>query len=295
MKKKRIALLIIFGIIIIIVGLILYGSYSFKQMKDNETKNIISTVSFNDNHIINEQDIINLPQSIQKWLRHSGVIGREEIKLTYVKQEALMKLKPEQTKWYSAQAIQYITTQKPAFIWTVDMNMMPLIKIKGRDKSVEGKGEMLIKLSSLINIVNERGEKLDEGALQRYLAEIVWSPSSVISPFIEWEEIDSLTAKAIINYKGTVASGTFYFNEKGDFIKFTTMRYKDNVPKSKHYPWVITVQEYKTFEGIRVPSKTKVTWELDKADWTWLNLEIKDIKYNNNARKIFNNYIQNKK
>lgn len=295
MKKIRIVLLIISVIIIIIVGLTLYVSYSFNQMTDNETKNIISSVSLKEPSIIKEQDIINLPQPVQKWLRSSGVIGREEIKLTYVKQKALMKLKPEQTKWYSAKAIQYITTQKPAFIWTVDMNMMPLIKIKGRDKSVEGKGEMLIKLNSLINVVNEKGEKLDEGALQRYLAEIVWSPSSVISPLIEWEEIDSLSAKAIINYKGTVASGTFYFNEKGDFIKFTTMRYKDNIPKSKRYPWVITVQEYKTFEGIRVPSKTKVTWELDKADWTWLILEIKDIKYNNNARKIFNNYFQTKK
>ncbi|MFA6200483.1 MAG: DUF6544 family protein [Bacteroidales bacterium] len=104
-----------------------------------------------------------------------------------------------------------------------------------------------------------------------------------------------LISKSNINYKGTVASGTFYFNEKGDFIKFTTMRYKDNVQKSKHYPWVITVQEYKTFEGIRVPSKTKVMWELDKADWTWLNLEIKDIKYNKNAIIISNNYPQNRK
>ena len=295
MKKIRIALFIIFGIIIIIFGLILYGSYNFKQTTDNETKNILSSVSLKETRIIKEQDIINLPQPIQKWLRSSGAIGKEEIKLTYVKQKALMKLKPEQKEWYSADAIQYITTEKPAFIWTVDMDMMPLIKIKGRDKSVEGKGEMLIKLNSLINVVNEKGEKLDEGALQRYLAEIVWSPSFVISPLIEWEEIDSLSAKAIINYKGTVASGTFYFNEKGDFIKFTTMRYNDNILKAKRYPWVITVQEYKTFEGIRVPSKMKITWELDKADWTWLNLEIQDIKYNNNASKIFNNYLQNRK
>ena len=286
MKKIRIALLIILSIIILIIVFVLIGSYRFNRMTDNETKNIVLNVSFKENHIINEQDIINLPQPVQKWLRLSGVIGKEEIKLAYVKQKALMKLKPEQKEWYSAKAIQYITTEKPAFIWTVDMNMMPLIKIKGRDKSVEGKGEMLIKLNSLINVVNEKGEKLDEGALQRYLAEIVWSPSSVISPLIKWEEIDSLSAKAMINYKGTVASGTFYFNEKGDFIKFTTMRYKDNTPEAKRYPWVITVQEYKTFEGIRVASKMKVTWDLEKGNWTWLDLEIQDIKYNKNACEI---------
>ncbi|MFA6200178.1 MAG: DUF6544 family protein [Bacteroidales bacterium] len=51
------------------------------------------------------------------------------------------------------------------------------------------------------------------------MAEKVWSPSSAISPLIEWEGIYSLLAKVIINYKRTVANGIFYFNEKGNFIK----------------------------------------------------------------------------
>ncbi|MDN5330561.1 MAG: hypothetical protein PWP35_2348 [Bacteroidales bacterium] len=36
---------------------------------------------------------------------------------------------------------------------------------------------MLIKVNSLIPVVNEKGNKLDEGTLQRYLGEIVWFPS----------------------------------------------------------------------------------------------------------------------
>lgn len=287
----RIVLLIISSIIIIIAGLILYGSYHFNKMTDNETKNIIYNVSLKDNNIIKEQDIINLPQPVQKWIRSSGIIGKEEIKLALVKQKALMKMKPDQKEWYSAKAIQYITTEKPAFIWCVEMNMMPLVKIKGRDKFINGKGEMLIKLNSLISVVNEKGKKIDEGTLQRYLGEMVWSPSLALSPLIKWEEIDSLTAKAIMSYNGTEASGTFYFNEKGDFIKFITMRYKDNTPNATRYPWIITVDKYSIFGGIKVPSKMKATWQLEKGDWTWLNLEIQDIKYNKNACKIIHQLL----
>lgn len=281
----KIAILIIVVIIIIIILSSLVGSFIFSKKIDNETREIISSVSYRESHIINEEDLINLPQPIQKWLRLSGVIGKEEIKLAYVKQKVLMKLKPEQKEWYSAKAMQYIRAEEPAFIWTLDMKMMPFINIKGRDKSLEGRGEMLIKLNSLINVANEKGGNIDEGAMQRYLAEIVWLPSMALSRLIKWEEIDSLSAKATLNYRGREVSGNFYFNNEGDFTGFKTMRYKDNTPSAKRYLWEIGVKEYKTFEGIRVPSKLGVKWVIDKIDWTWLDLEVEEIKYNANAIK----------
>ena len=71
-----------------------------------------------------------------------------------------------------------------------------------------------------------------------------------------------------MNYKGTHGSGTFYFNEKGDFIKFIALRYKGNEPDSKRYPWVLTVDDYAEFGGIRIPSKMKATWKLDNCEST---------------------------
>ena len=42
----------------------------------------------------------------------------------------------------------------------------------------------------------------------------------------------------------------------------------------------MAIQEYSTCEGIRVPSKMTSTWRLDSEDWTWLKLEVTDIRYN---------------
>jgi len=122
--------------------------------------------------------------------------------------------------------------------------------------------------------------------LQRYIGELVWFPSLALSPLIEWEEIDDFSAKATIKYSGTCACGTFYFNENGDFIKFITLRYMEN--EDKKYPWILTVDGYSKFEGIKIPSKMKATWKLDKGDWTWLDLEILDAKHNKNV-SIFAN------
>lgn len=127
---------------------------------------------------------------------------------------------------------------------------------------------MLIKLNSLITIVDEQGNKMDEGSIQRYLGEMVWFPSLALSPYITWQEINETSATATMDYKGTKGSGTFYFNTEGNIIKFSALRYKGNEPDAKRYNWVLLVEEYKTFEGIKVPSKMTATWELEKADWT---------------------------
>ena len=268
------------NLIILLVAVVSLSSCSMNKMITRETEEILNAAKTPEPIIITEAAIQELPVPVQQWMHSTGIIGKPAINAARVSQKALMKMKPEQQDWQTAEAEQYTTTNPPAFIWTVNMKMAPLIKIKGRDKFVAGKGEMLIKINSLINVVNEKGTRMDEGTLQRFLGELVWYPSLALSPYITWEAIDETSAKAIMTYKGTNGSGTFHFNEKGDFVKFVALRFMGNKPDARRYPWVLTVEDYAVFEGIKVPSKMKATWKLDKGDWTWLDLEINSIKYN---------------
>jgi len=271
---------IIPNLIILVVVVISFSSLSMKKMITRETHGILSGIDSSESKIITDTDVNELPTPVYKWIQNTGMIGKPVIQSAYVKQKALMKMKPEQKDWKPAKAEQFTVMDVPAFIWTVNMNIAPFIKIKGRDKFVNGKGEMLVKMNSLINVVNEKGEHMDKGTLQRYLGELVWYPSLALSPYISWETIDEFSAKATMNYNGTSGNGTFYFDEKGDFIKFITLRFKGNEAEAKRYPWILTVDDYAVFEGIKVPSKMKATWKLEEGDWTWLDLEITDIKYN---------------
>lgn len=90
--------------------------------------------------IIGEDDLAELPNSVQNWLKNTGIIGKPEPKRVWVKQKALMKMKSDQKNWYEAEAEQYVRIDEPAFIWTVKMKMSPLIKLRGRDKFVNGRG-----------------------------------------------------------------------------------------------------------------------------------------------------------
>ena len=268
------------NVIILLVALFSLSFHAFNNKVANEISTIMKHGDTTKISVITKEQLDDLPYPVAKWLNLSGMVGNEKINTVWLSQKARMKMKPGQKDWNDAVAEQYYSVEKPAFVWKVKMNMPPFIKITGRDKFVNGKGEMLIKIFSLLNIVNEKGEKMDEGTLQRFLAEIVWFPSAALSEYISWEAIDSLSAKATMNYKGTTGSGTFYFNEQGDFVKFSTLRYKSNKADAQRYEWIVTVKEHSIKNGIKIPTKVEVTWVLENGEWTWLDLIITDIQYN---------------
>lgn len=79
------------------------------------------------------EQLFELPLPVSNWLKSSGVVGKEKIYFVWLKQEAKMKMKPHQGKWTEASAVQYFSVQNPAFIWKVEMNILPFLKIIGRE------------------------------------------------------------------------------------------------------------------------------------------------------------------
>lgn len=269
------------NIIILLVAIAAFADWNFNRDVKNEIKDLLAQNPTDKKEILTEEKISNLPPIIQKWLKNSGAVGKEMIRTVRLKQKGKMKMKPEQDKWYEANAVQYFTIDNPAFIWKVKVDMMPLVYFTGRDKFKDGKGSMIIKILSLINVVNDSdNEKLNQGTLQRYLGEIIWFPTAAVSPYIKWEEVDSLTAKATMTYKGTTGSALFYFNDKGDFVKFSAMRYMGTEEKSQLKEWIITLNEYAVYDGIKIPVKGEATWKLEDGDFTWYKLEVYDVEYN---------------
>lgn len=253
---------------------------SFKQKIKEETSVVLGNATSRKSEILTEKETIHLPAPVQNWLKVSGAVGQEKVRTAALKQNFLLKLKPEQKKWKHAITQQFFNAENPAFIWTIRLKMAPFVSVLGRDKFIDGKGEMQMTLNGIFNLGKETGEKMDEGTLQRYLGETVWFPSGLVSPHISWEEMDAHSAKATMNYKGTTGSGTFYFNKEGLFEKFVAVRYYGNSKDAKRYEWIITAQEHTEFNGIKIPSKLEATWMLDSGPWTWCKLEISDIRYN---------------
>ncbi|WP_299457852.1 DUF6544 family protein [uncultured Microscilla sp.] len=269
----------ILNAIFLIATIISYSAFSFKNKVSKERVQMLKSSTNISQKVITEKDISHLPAVVQKWLVNGGVMGKKPITNIRLTQDLQLKMTPEQNSWNNGIAEQYITVQPPTFNWSIKTRM-GVMGVVGRDKFEHGQGEMVIKLMSLVSVANaKQSEKVDQATLQRYLAEIVWYPTASLSPYIVWEQIDGNTAKATMKVNDTKGAGAFYFDDHGNFLKFTALRYKDLKDKE---PKLWTVSAIKTEErnGIRMPVELKADWKLDNGDWTWLKLKIKAINYN---------------
>lgn len=268
------------NIIILLAAIIGFSSFNFKEKIKKERIELFKNSQREKGKIISSNTLDGLPTIIQKWLTNSGVVGTKTIFNVYLTQELQLKLKPDQENWNEGKAEQYFTIHPPAFNWNISTEMNSFLSVVGRDKFFEGKGEMIIKLLSVIPVANAKDEKkIDQATLQRYLAEIVWFPSASLSQHIEWETIDAHAARATMTYRGTVGSGVFHFDKYGNFEKFVAMRYQDSNAE-KPTEWTVIATKIEERNGIKIPIECEASWELKSGNWTWLRLKITDIQYN---------------
>ncbi|MEB8330512.1 hypothetical protein OO009_14210 [Flavobacteriaceae bacterium KMM 6897] len=270
----------ILNLAILISTLLAYSTFNFQRKINIETKQLLSGLTSTKEKIITEQMIVNLPFAVQNWLLNSGMVGNKNIKSVFLEHDAQIVLKPEQKDWNTAKTKQYFTIEPPAFNWSVNLKMNPLINVVGRDKFENGKGEMTMKIFSLIPVVNAKNNKrINQATMQRYLAEIVWFPSAALNPYITWEAIDDRSARATMIYNGTEGSGVFHFDENGYFKSFIAMRYKD-ANDNEPTEWTVTATKTEARQGIEIPVEAKAEWKLNSGKWTWLKLKITNIEYN---------------
>lgn len=266
--------------IILLPFVIIAGAgQSFNSMVNNEVKAIGFYHAGNVHDTIRAESIERLPYCVQKWLLRSGVVGKENVHTLYLKQKGAMCTKPG-GKWMPTGAEQYFNTDQPAFVWKARVQMMPGLVLAGRDKFLDGKGNMLIKAGALLPIVNASGEKTDQGTMLRYLGEMCWFPSAALSPYIKWEELGATEARATMAYKGMRVSGIYRFTPDGDFASFSAQRYMDDKGKISLENWYIPASEWKEMDGIRIPVKGVVTWKLKTGDFDYYKWEITEIAHN---------------
>ena len=277
------------NIIILLASIIGFSSFNFKNKIKEERIELFNNSQLENEEIISSETLEGLPTIVQKWLTNTGVVGKQTVFNMYLTQELQLKLKPEQENWNVGKAEQFFTIQPPAFNWSISTQMNSFLSVVGRDKFIDGKGEMTIRLLSLIPVANAKDEKkIDQATLQRYLAEIVWFPSAALSQHINWETIDDYSAKATMEYRGTKGSGVFHFDKDGNFEKFVAMRYQDS-NAIKPTEWTVIATRTEERNGIKIPIECEASWELVNGKWTWLKLKITDVQYNVKEIPMANN------
>jgi hypothetical protein len=264
--------------VIILGAVVLAAAHTrFVHRVDAESRELLGAASSPQRKLVERSDLEPLPVPIRRWLEASGVVGRARVTTVRLRQRGALRTKPDGA-WMPIRAEQYFSVDPPAFVWRVDATMMRVVPIAGRDKYTSSHGQMLIKAGSLVNVVDASDVKIDQGALLRYLAEIMWFPSAALAAGISWEPIDASRAKATLRDGGSTVSGVFTVDERGRVVRFDAARYQGSGPDAKLTPWFATCSAWRTFEGVAVPSQGDVGWDLAGDPFIYFRWEVVDLQ-----------------
>jgi hypothetical protein len=253
------------------------ATHRFKGEVSDQVRGLLASAARADGAIVRASDIQPLPPPVRAWLVRSGVVGKARARTLRLKQRGEMRTSPEQA-WMPARAEQYFSVDPPGFVWSVDVTMFRVVPIVGRDSYSGGKGRMLIKAASLVNVVDASGDKIDQGTLLRFLGEIVWFPSAALSPHITWQAVDRTTARATMSYRGVSASALFSFDEHGRFSTLRAQRYMGSGDAAKLEEWVVPATRWRVVRGIEIPVSGEVVWKLKAGDFSYYRWEIEDVE-----------------
>ena len=252
------------------------GTHSFHEANLIHARALLAKAPAGEPPILRAEDIATLPRPVRRWLDSSGAVGRPRARTVRLLQRGGMRTAPDHA-YMAAEARQYFIVDEPGFVWTVDVTMMRVVPVVGRDTFVDGRGRMFIKAGGLLTVADGTGPKFDQGTALRFLGEIIWFPSAALAPCITWEPIDERHAKATLTFKGVTASAVFEFDDRGRFAGMTAQRYYNGESLET---WVIPVTAWKTIRGIEMPVRGGAVWKLAAGDFDYYQWEILDVETN---------------
>jgi hypothetical protein len=157
------------------------------------------------------------------------------------------------------------------------------IPVQGYHRYTDAEATMRVKAAGLVPVATAFGPEMTKAETVTMLNDMcVMAPATLIDPAIQWEDVDALTATAVITNAGYTVRARLSFNAAGELTNFVSHdRYQASADgTSGAVPWSTPVSAYRTFAGVRVPSAGEGWWHEPNGEYPYIQLTIDDVEYN---------------
>jgi hypothetical protein len=274
MKKEGFKMWYIIGILLLIVGIIIFLSIPFSPTI-TEFNSILDRKIKEANglspEVFTEKDIHMLPLPVQRYFHYCGYLGTP--KMNYMRasfKDVDFIMSPTRTIKIDYQQLNLVSKPERFALITSSLYGIPF---EGLDSYQDGKGSMKGRLAKVITLFDQQGENMDRSSLVTWLSECLLVPSAALKDFLIWESIDDVNARATITWDGITVSGIFTFSPEGELLSFRT---SDRVAvdmkgEATRADWSGYFQDYYSVNGILQPKIMKSVWHYHSGDSVYFN------------------------
>ena len=220
-----------------------------------------------------------LPEPVQRYMLFSNVLGKPWINNVVLRQSGKFRTGFDR-RWMPMKAVQRYEIDPPAFVWNARFRVGGIPLLRARDEYSSGQGHMLGKLAGLITLFNVQGDEIAQGAMVRYLSEMIWFPTAFLGRNISWKAVDNESADVSLSDAGRTVTGRMFLDHEGKLLSFAAERYRENNGDFSLDHWSTPITEYGAMAGLNIPLRGQAMWHLHQTDFIYADVAIDEIRYN---------------
>lgn len=266
------------NMLILLVSIIGSTTWNYYSKFQNDIKSIVKESLEDSETILEEKDLVNLPEVVQKYIRYSGSVGKPKVYNFKIEFEGKIR-KNEKSDWMLFKSEQYNFVNKAArlFFMKAEMKHLP---VTGYHSYINSKASMDIRLFSIFKVQYMDGPEMDKAETVTFFNDMCcMAPATLIDNRIKWHENGKNSVKAIFTNNKISISAQLYFNDEGQLINFISNdRYAADV--HMELPWETPLKNYKIFNGFTLAGYAETINQYPDRKLTYGVFETKNVKYN---------------
>lgn len=271
--KKVISFLIILIMAVSVMGFISSG---MRMQYEKEVKTAFDLYSEESSNVLSENEIINLPEPVKKYLKYVGAIGKPKVWNFRVEMGGKMR-NDDKSAWMNIDSVQYNFIKNTLRMFYIKGSMFG-IPAYGLHSYKNQEGIMLVKVMGIFPVVDQKGREMDISDTVTILNDMcIFAPATLIDKRIKWDSIDDRTAKATFTNGNTSVAANLYFDESGKLINFISEDRYRFYDKAK---WSTPIHTYKKFGELNLPAKAYAIWHLNDREFSYAEFEVKKVEVN---------------
>jgi hypothetical protein len=164
-------------------------------------------------------------------------------------------------------AVEEFSVDAVAFAWRARFPILGPLALRVTDSYEPPAAGLEVRFAG-VPVQRQSGPEVARGQALRYLAELTWVPQAILSNRqLKWREFDARSAEVSTQIGDARVAVRVVF-EKDEIVQTIADRPRLEA-KGALTRWIGEYGDYTTFNGIRMPARGEVRWELPEGPFTY--------------------------
>jgi hypothetical protein len=267
-----------------VFGLAIDGPVSLRaQFEDDVDRGLARAVT---GAPIRDADLEALPAPVQRYLRTAGVVGMPRPQNVFVRMHGRIRSGAD-AAWMPFVAEQYNFFDQPSRFFYMELTDGPWA-VQGFHRYAGPLADMRVNVAGLVPVARAGGEDMTVSETVTMLNDMAMlAPATLVSPAIAWERLGACSTRASFENAMMRVHATLEVNDAGELVNFVSDDRRQLAGDGTFRPmrWRTPLGGYRSFGSIRLASRGEARWEGPDGGYSYIEIEIEDVRYDVRTRE----------